>query len=286
LQTDGLWLLIAHADPYPRALGGDREVLISQPSDQVKGLLDRLLLRSPQRVCLDVLLDGRPDLRRGAEVAVRRHQSIQRLVRPLEVVPFDEERQPSLAIREVREDRAAQEFLPQRLPESLDLSERLRVLRPTLEVPDPILAQPLLKLRLSAPGSVLPPLVRQDLLRSAKGRDPSLQRFQHDRPFLMVRQRESHDETRVVVHEGRQIEPLMASEQKREDVRLPQLIRRRALEAPRGALPAVHGPGHRRGLHPRLRQDASHRTRRHPQRFESLHQIADPPCAVLGILLL
>jgi hypothetical protein len=116
-------------------------------------------------------------------------------MRSLEVVAFDEKPKTPLAIREVCEDRAAEKLVPQRLPEALDLSERLRVLWPALDVPDPILAQPLLEERLAAPGRVLSPLVGQDLLRHPESCHPSLERLQDQRPLLMVRQDEAHEET-------------------------------------------------------------------------------------------
>jgi hypothetical protein len=215
---DGLGFFVAQAHPQPSAFGGNGQVAISQPPDQVEGLLRRLLLRLTQSVGLDVLLDRRPHLGRRSEIPVCGHQSAQRLVRPLEVVTLDEESQPPLAIRKVREDRAAEKLVPQRLPEALDLSECLGMLRPALDVPDPILPQPLLEEGLASPRRVLSPLVGQDLLRHTEACDSSLERLEDQRPLLMVRQDEAHEEARVVVHEGRQVQALMPSQQKREDV--------------------------------------------------------------------
>jgi hypothetical protein len=256
-----LWLLIAHAHPQPRALRGDREVLVTQPSHQIEGLLRGLLLRSPERVGFDVLLHRRPYLWRRAEVAVRGDQPVQGLVRSLEVVSLDEEPQPPLAVGEVCEDRAAQKLVPQRLPEALDLAERLRMLRPALDVPDPILAQPLLEERLAAPGCVLPPLVGQDLHRRPVRGDSTLQRFQYQRALLVVRQHEAHHEARVVIHEGCQVEPLVPSQEEGEDVGLPELVRCCPLEAPWWPLASVDWSRHRRGHHPRVRQHALHGAR-------------------------
>jgi hypothetical protein len=139
-------------------------------------------------------------------------------VRSLEVVAFDEKPKSPLAIGEVCEDRAAEKLVPQCLPEALDLAERLRMLWPALDVPDPILPKPLLEERLAAPRRVLSPLVGQDLLRHTESCDPSLECLQDQRALLVVRQDEAHEEARVVVHEGRQIKPLVASQQKCEDV--------------------------------------------------------------------
>jgi hypothetical protein len=44
---DGLRLLVAQAHPQPGAFGGNRQVLISQSSHEVEGLLRGLLLGFP-----------------------------------------------------------------------------------------------------------------------------------------------------------------------------------------------------------------------------------------------
>jgi len=130
-------------------------------------------VREPQRVVGDALLHRRPHVWRGTEVPVRRDQPLERLVRPLEVVGVHEEADATLAVREVREDRARQELVPQSLPEALDLPQGLRVLGPALHVPDPFSPQLLLEFRLAAPGRVLPTLVGQDLLRRPVRRRPA-----------------------------------------------------------------------------------------------------------------
>jgi hypothetical protein len=47
----------------------------------------------------------------------------------------------------------------------------------------------------------------------------------------VVRERVADDKSAVVVHEDAQVQAFLASLQEGEDVRLPQLVRRRALEA-------------------------------------------------------
>jgi hypothetical protein len=281
-----LGLFVAQAHPQPGPFGSDRQVLISEPADQVEGLLHRLLLGLAQGVGLNVLLDGCPHLGCRAEVAVRRHQTTEPLVRPLEVVALDEERQSSLTVGEVRKHRATEKLVPQGLPEALDLSQGLGMLRPALDVTDSVLPQPLLEERLAPPGRVLSSLIRQDFLGCAEGRDPSLQRLQDQRALLVVRQDEAHEKPRVVVHEGRQVQPLVASQEKREDVRLPQLIRCRPLEAPWRPRATVLRPGRRRRRHPGLLQHPPHRRLRHAQGLEALDHVADSPRSVLRVFLL
>src|SRR5215470_17643194 len=58
-------------------------------------------------------------------------------MRPLEVVPVDEQRKPRLAVLVAGKYRPGEKLVPQGLPEALHLAQRLWVLRPRLEVADP-----------------------------------------------------------------------------------------------------------------------------------------------------
>ena len=99
----------------------------------------------------------------------------------------------------------------------------------------------------------------------------------------MVCHRPAHDKARVVVHEGGHVEPLVASEQEGEDVRLPHLIGPGALEAPRWVLPG--SSWHRRLVdEPLLVQDAAHLRLAHPQCREAGQHVPDAPRAPLGVL--
>jgi hypothetical protein len=125
------------------------------------------------------LFDGRPHLRRRPEETVRRHRPSDPLVRTPEVVGLHEECDPALAILEVRKDRPRQKLLPQRLPETLDLPQRLGMVWPALDVPDALTPQLLLEVRVPTPRHVLPSLIRQYLTWRTVLRDPSRQRFQN-----------------------------------------------------------------------------------------------------------
>jgi hypothetical protein len=282
-QSNRLRLLIPHLHAQPAAGRCNRQVSVSQAPHQVEGLARGLLHREACRVVRDALLDGGPHLRRRPEEAIGGHQPLDALVRALEVVRVDEKPQAAFAVGEVRKHRPTQEFLPERLPESLHLAERLRVLRTTLDVTDALAPQLLLEVRLAAPRRVLATLVGQNLLRRPVCRDAARQRLHHEHRALMVRQRPRHDEARVVVHEGCQVEPVMASQKEREDVRLPHLVGRRPLEAP-GRVLSV-----RRWLslldEPRLVQDAAYLRLAHTDRLEARQHVADAPRAVLRVLL-
>jgi hypothetical protein len=214
--------------------------VIAHPADDVEGLGRLPLLREQKRVLLHPLFHRRAHLRRGAEKPVRRQEPFQRLVRPLEVVAVDPERQPSRQIEEVAEDRAGEKLVPQGLPEALDLAQRLRMLRPRLEMPDSLPPELVLEFRLSPPDRVLAAVVGQHLLRDSVALDARLQRLHHQLALLVPLQRVSGDESRVVVHQGAEVDPLVPAQKEGEDIRLPELVRTRSLETPRQRLRPRH----------------------------------------------
>jgi hypothetical protein len=154
-------------------------------------------------------------------------------MRPLKVVVRQEVGETVLRIDCVRKHRPAEKLVPQRLPEPLHLAQRLRVLRPTADVLDAHPLQRLLELRLAAPHRVLPAVVRQHLRRLSVRSDASLECLHHQRGLLMMCERVADHEATVVIHEHADVQPLRAPQPERKNVRLPQLVRRRALEAPR-----------------------------------------------------
>lgn len=189
-------------------------------------------------------LDGRPDLRRGAEEPVRRGESLQGLVGTLEVVVLDEQGHAPLTVVEVGEHRAGQELLPQGLPEPLDLAAGLRMMRPALHVLDALALKLFLEPRHATPGGVLPALIGQDLPRGAVLGDSPGQGLHHEFAPLMVSYDEAHQIPGVVIEERGHVYPLMLPKQEREQVRLPELIGLGSLEA--------FGLGLGLGLSPRL----------------------------------
>jgi hypothetical protein len=220
---------------------------------------------------------------RRLEESVGRYETFDALMRALEVVCVDVQAQPSLAIAVVAEDRAREKLLPQRLPETLHFAQRLRVLRSALDVTDALPSQLLLEVRLTPPRRVLTPLVGQDLAWRTPRRDGSLQRLHHQTRSLVMRHRPAHQEARVVVHEGRHVQALVAPQQEGKDIRLPHLIRSRPLEAPRRVVTRRR----RRGClvdQPLLVQDATHLRLAHPERREARQHVADATRAPLGVL--
>lgn len=203
-------------------------------------------------------------------------------MRSLEVVVLHEQPDASLAVGEVCEHRLAQELLPQRLPEPLDLPERLWMLRPALHVCDAVTAQELFEVRLAAPRRVLPSLVGEDLARLAVLRYAALQRLEYQRRLLVMRHRPRHQVPRVIVHERRDVQSLISSQLEREDVALPQLIRLGAFETTRRLLT-------RRYLlavleQPLLVKDPPHRRLGNSKALEARHHIAEPPRSPVRVL--
>jgi hypothetical protein len=166
---------------------GDAEIALPETADQVEGLPRRSRTAERERVLRHPPFHRRPDLRRRTEETVRRHEPRDPLVRAAEVVGLDVKAHTPLAVLEVREDGPREKLLPQRLPEALDLSQRLRVVGTALDVPDALALQLLLEVSLAPPRRVLPALVGEDLSRHAVVRDGTRERFQDQRAALVVR---------------------------------------------------------------------------------------------------
>jgi hypothetical protein len=224
-------LLIAHAHLQGRTARTDREVPVAEPTDQIEGLAKRLLTREAQCVLPDRRLDRRTHRGSRTEEAVRRGQPLERLVRTLEVVVLHEQRHAPLTVLKVSKYRARQQLLPQRLPEALDLAAGLRVVRAALHVRNPVALELRFELSRSAPRGVLAPLVGQDLARCAVVCDRARERLQHQSAPLVMRHRQAHQVPRVIVEECRHVDPFVSAQQKRKQVRLPQLIGLGTLEA-------------------------------------------------------
>jgi hypothetical protein len=100
-----------------------------------------------------------------------------------------------------------------------------------------------------------------------------------------MRHRQAHQIPRVIVEERRHVHALVLPQQEREQVRLPQLIGLRALEAHLGRLLlSLRARPRRRQAF--TRQHPAHRRRRHSDPEEPLHDITDPTTARRRLLLL
>jgi hypothetical protein len=273
----------AELDAKRAAASGNGEVAVTEATHEVERLSWLLLHREAERVLIDARPHRLTHVRRCLKEAVRRDEPLDALMRPVKVVAVDEERQPPLAVSEVREDRPREKLLPERLPETLHFSKGLRVLWAALHMPDSVTAELALEVGLAAPGRVLSPLIGEDLLRVSVLRQPAGERLHDELGPLMVREGVRDDEARVVVHEGRQVQPLLASQQEGEDVRLPELVGGSPLETPRSVLPRRLGAMLLEETF--LVQDPPDLGLADAERLESSEDISDPAGPVLGVLL-
>lgn len=218
-------MLISHPHRERSRARADRERAIPELPGQVERLPQRLRLRQAQRVLGHLRLDTRPHRACGTEEPVCRREPLQPLVRTLEVVVLDKKRHAALAVLEVGEHRPREQLLPQGLPEPLDLPAGLRMVRAALHMRDAVALEFGFELRGSTPGGVLPALIGQDLPRRPILGDPPRQRLQHQHTPLVMRHRQTHKISGVIIQERRHIDPLVAPQQEREQVRLPQLVR-------------------------------------------------------------
>jgi hypothetical protein len=126
-------------------------------------------------------------------------------MRTLEVVVLHEQCDAPLAVLEVGKHGTRQQLFPQCLPEALDLAAGLRMMRPALDVPDAMALELGLELGGTTPAGVLPALIGQDLARCAVLGNATRQRLQHQAAALVMRQRQTHQITRVIVQERRHV---------------------------------------------------------------------------------
>src|SRR5262245_9282519 len=232
----------------------------------------------PQRVPLDRplhrLLHGLLD----AEEAVRGRQSLQRLVRPLEVVVVHELPKPLARVVEVAKQHPAPQLVLERLPEPLALAHRLRMVGPRHHVLDPVELQSLLELVLAPPREVLPPLVRQHLLGLAVLRDPRRERLEHDLDLLVWIEPVGHDVATAIVHERHEVERLATpGHVDVGDVGLPEVARLRPLELLRRAdrLLAAPPANRRRGRQSLGLEHLGDAPRAHRDAREAPHEVPD-----------
>ena len=103
-------------------------------------------------------------------------------------------------------------------------------MRPALHMGDAMALQLRFELGASTPRRVLPSLIRQDLPRRAVLGNAARQRLQHQHASLVMRHRKAHEVAGVIIQERCDINPFMAPQQERKEIRLPQLVRLGPLE--------------------------------------------------------
>jgi hypothetical protein len=157
-------------------------LLVADLPEQVRTRPRRARERQRQLIRRQPLLVRAPQRLFRAEIAVRRHQPPDPLVRPEEVVVRDVVGDPLARVTHVLELHPLDQLALDRLPQPLALAHRFRVVGARHHVPDAELPEQLLEFRLAAPREELPPLVAQDLARLAKAAHTDEQRLLRDVP--------------------------------------------------------------------------------------------------------
>jgi hypothetical protein len=283
-ERDG-GVLIPHLHTQRVTPGADRQLPIAELTCDVERLARRLLARQTQRILGHLRLDARAHHGARPEEPVGRRESLKRLMRPLKVVVLDKKAHAPLAVLEVGEHRAREQFLPQGLPEPLDFPAGLRMVRPALHVLDTMTLKLRLELRAAAPGGVLPPLIRQYLPRRSVLGDAARQRLQHQHTTLVMRHGQAYEIPRVIIQERRYVDPLVLAQQEREQVRLPQLVRLRSLEVLDNLL-TPHTAWCHLCLDAFGLENPPHRRCGSADPQEPPHQVPDTPAAPMRLLAL
>jgi hypothetical protein len=157
--------LVVNAQPQFPFFCPQHHTLAFHPAHHVKRQLRFAPKRHLQKVILDALFNRLSQLRLYLKIPVSRTQSSYALVRTLVVVIFHPLPYPLLRVLEASELRPAQKLQEYRLPEPLDFPQCHRMVRLRFDVVDVVLLHLRLKSARAPPRGVLPPVVRQHLLR-------------------------------------------------------------------------------------------------------------------------
>ena len=188
--------------------------------------------RELEHVLLDAALDDLPQFLRDAEEAVGRAEPLQGLVGPPVVVVLHPQPHPLASRLEAVELRAHQELLPDGFPEAFDLAQRHGMMRPALQMVDVILAELGLEAGRAPPARELPALIGEHLLRDAVLRHRPAVDLQHVLRRLAAKDVQPHHVAGVIVEEADEV-GVLAAQPEGEDIGLPQLVGRGALEEAR-----------------------------------------------------
>ena len=166
------------------------------------------------------------------EKAVCRAQPFDPLMRSAEVIVLDPLVDTATRFVIAAELRTIQKLCPDRLPEPLDLTQRLRMVWLAAEVVNAVLLELLLEPRCASPVGELPAVIGEHFLWHTVFRRRSPVDLQHIFGSLTGVQFQPRDEARVVVDVTNQI-GVASRQSKAEYIHLPHLVRRCALEKTR-----------------------------------------------------
>jgi len=210
-------------------LGTNDHGLFAHPSHHVERAARLPSQRQFQHVLLHAALDDLPQFLGDGKEPIGRTQPLQGLVRPLVVVVLYPQPHPLAGRLEAIELRSHQELLPDRLPEPFDLPQGHGMMRPALDVVDPILAQLRLETRRAAPTAVLAALIREHFFGHAVLRHRRAVHLQHVLRRLAAKHVQPHHVTGVIIDKADEV-GVLASQAEGKDIGLPHLVGGRPLE--------------------------------------------------------
>jgi len=213
-------------------LGTDDHGLLAHPPDHVERAARLPPQCQFQHVLLDAALDDLAQFLGDGKEPIGRTQPLQGLVRPLVVVVLHPQPHPLAGGLEAVKLRSHQELLPDRLPEPFDLPQGHGMMRPALEVVDPILAQLCLEAGRAAPTAVLAALIREHFFGHAVLRDRRAVHLQHVLGSLAAKHVQPHHVAGVIIEKADEV-GVLASQTEGKDIGLPHLVGSRPLEEAR-----------------------------------------------------
>ncbi|HME58507.1 MAG TPA: hypothetical protein VKF63_09220, partial [Terracidiphilus sp.] len=135
------WFLSIDEHFHFTLLGTNDHGLLAHPPHHVERTVRLPPQRQFQHVLLDAALDDLAQFLGNGKEAIGRTQPLQGLMGSSVVVMLHPQPNPFAGRLETVELGALQKLLPDRLPEAFDLTQGHGMMRPTLNVVDPILAQ-------------------------------------------------------------------------------------------------------------------------------------------------
>jgi hypothetical protein len=227
------WLFLALDEHLHFTLfGTDDHGLLAHPPHHVERTARLPPQRQFQHVLLNAVLDDLPQFLGDGKEPIGRTQPLQGLVRPLVVVVLHPPPHPLAGGLEAIELRSHQELLPDRLPVPFDLAQGHGMVRPALDVVDPILAQLRLETRRAAPTAVLAALIREHFFGHAVLRHRRAVHLQYVLCRLAAKHVQSHHVAGVIIEKADEV-GVLASQTEGKDIGLPHLVGSGPLEEAR-----------------------------------------------------
>jgi len=162
-----LWLLAIDEHLHLPLLSADDHGLLAHPPHHVEGTARLPSQRQFQHIVLDAALNDLAQLLGNGKEAIGRTQPLQGLMGPPMVVVLYPQPNPLAGRFETVKLGALQELLPDGLPEAFDLAQGHGMMRPALNVVNPILAQLRLEAGGPTPARVLASLIGEHLFGHA-----------------------------------------------------------------------------------------------------------------------